>query len=41
MTNSTPNELKPSEQTLYLIRRIAYSYKVLKNADKPCPWCLS
>ncbi len=41
MTHFTPNELKPSEKTLRLIRQIAYSYQVLKNADKPCPCCMS
>ena len=41
MANFTPNELKPSEKTLRLILQIAYSYKVLKKADKPCPLCLS
>ena len=41
MTHFTPNELKPSEKTLRLIRQIAYSYQVLKNADKPCACCMS
>ena len=41
MTHFTPNELKPSEKTLCLIRQIAYSYKVFENTDKPGRLCLS
>lgn len=29
----TPDDFTPSERTLYLIRQLAYNYKVCKNSD--------
>ncbi len=37
----TPEDMKPSEQTLNLIRQIAYTYKVFKNSGKPQVYCLN
>ncbi|MGP1467657.1 hypothetical protein [Prevotella koreensis] len=37
----TPEEMKPSEQTLKLIRQIAYTYRVFKNNGKSQVYCLN
>ena len=37
----TPEELKPSEKTLALIRQIAYTYRALKINGKMKPYCLN
>lgn len=37
----TPEEMRPSEQTLKLIRQIAYTYRVFKNSGKPQVFCLN
>ncbi len=38
----TPEEMKPSEKTLNIIRQIAYTYRVSKQSDgKACAYCLN
>ncbi|WP_255416448.1 hypothetical protein [Prevotella sp. OH937_COT-195] len=37
----TTEEMKPSEQTLNLIRQIAYAYRVFNNNGKSQFYCLN
>ena len=37
----TPDEIRPSENTLNIIRQIAYTYRVLKSSGKPVSYCLN
>lgn len=37
----TPEELQPSEQTLNLIRQIAYTYRVININNKQESLCLN
>jgi hypothetical protein len=37
----TPEEMKPSEQTLNLIRQIAYTYRVVKINGRNESYCLN
>ena len=37
----TPEEIRPSERTLNLIRQIAYTYRVLKSSGQPMAYCLN
>ena len=37
----TPEELKPSERTLNIIRQVAYTYRVLKMNGKMQSYCLN
>ncbi len=37
----TPEELKPSEKTLNIIRQIAYTYRVIKINGKMKSYCLN
>ncbi|WP_456000972.1 hypothetical protein [Prevotella sp.] len=37
----TPEELKPSEKTLALIRQIAYTYRTFKMNGKIKSYCLN
>lgn len=37
----TPEEVKPSERTLSLIRQIAYSYRVVNMNGKDEVYCLN
>jgi hypothetical protein len=41
MQKFTPEELRPSEKTLQLIRQIAYTYRVLRNSGHPQVYCLN
>lgn len=41
MQKFTPEELKPSEKTLHLIRQIAYTYRVLRSNGRPQAYCLN
>lgn len=37
----TPEDIKPSEQTLNIIRQIAYTYRVVKTTGKVDACCLN
>lgn len=37
----TPEDIKPSEQTLNIIRQIAYTYRVAKSTGKVDTCCLN
>lgn len=37
----TPEEMRPSEHTLNLIRQTAYTYRVFKNNGKNQFYCLN
>ena len=37
----TPDEIRPSERTLNIIRQIAYTYRVMKSNGKPMAFCLN
>ncbi len=37
----TPEEMKPSEKTLNIIRQIAYTYRVMKVNGKLEAYCLN
>ncbi|WP_314696288.1 hypothetical protein [uncultured Prevotella sp.] len=37
----TPEEIKPSEKTLNIIRQIAYTYRVIKINGKVQTYCLN
>lgn len=37
----TPEEMKPSEKTLALIRQIAYTYRVIKLNGRNETFCLN
>ena len=41
MTNFTQEEIKPSEQTLAIIRQMAYSFNFLRLNSVPKQYCLS
>jgi len=41
MQNFTPEEMKPSEHVLNMIRQIAYSYRVMKVNGKTEAYCLN
>lgn len=41
MNNFTLEEIKPSEQTLRLIRQIAYTYRVVKHEGIESVYCLN
>ncbi len=41
MKHFTPEEIKPSEQTLSIIRQIAYTYRVVKATGNVSSYCLS
>ncbi len=44
MKHFTPEDIKPSETTLNIIRQIAYTYRVVKSPSgkrKPVVYCLN
>ena len=41
MQNFTPEEMKPSEHVLNMIRQIAYTYRVLNINGKNEAYCLN
>jgi len=41
MKHFTPEDVKPSEQTLSIIRRIAYTYRVVKATGNVDSYCLN
>lgn len=41
MKHFTPEDIKPSEQTLNIIRQIAYTYRVVKATGKVSKYCLN
>lgn len=41
MNHFTPNEMGPSEKTLYIIRQIAYTYRVAEMDGKMESYCLN
>ena len=41
MKHFTPEDIKPSEQTLSIIRQIAYTYRVVKATGNASSYCLN
>ena len=37
----TQEDLKPSEKTIWIIKQIAYTYRVLKTNGRIEPYCLN
>lgn len=41
MKHSTLEDAKPSDQTLSIIRQIAYTYRIVKATGKVSAYCLN
>lgn len=41
MTFYTPEELKPSEKTLNIIRQLAYTYRAVAYNKNAYPYCVN
>ncbi len=37
----THEDLTPRESTLYIIRQIAHSYRIMRGTDIPLPLCMN